>query len=57
MCNNIGCVFVQEYKEDHDPESKSVFNTDERRSQLVVDSFISGRCVQHTDKFVHNAVT
>jgi len=56
MCNNKGCVYVQEYEEDHGPESRSVFNTgdDERRSQLVVDSFISGRCVQHTDK---NAVS
>jgi hypothetical protein len=56
MFDKIGYVYVQEYKEDHGPESRSVFNTgdDERRSQLVVDSFINGRCVQHTDKFVHN---
>ena len=59
MCDNIGCVYVQEHKEDHGPHSRSVFNTgnDDRRSQLVVDNFISGRCVQHTDKFVHNAVS
>jgi len=59
MCDNIGCVYVQEYKEDHDPKSRSVFNTgdDERRTQLVVDGFVSGRCVQHTDKFVHNVLS
>jgi len=59
MCDNVGCVYVQEYKEDHGQESRSVFNTgdDKRRSQLVVDSFIGGRCVQHTDKLVHNALS
>ena len=56
---NTGCVHVQAYKEDHGPESRSVLYTGDygRRSQLVVDSVVSGRCVQHTDKFVHSTLS